>query len=337
MGLRVVGAATAETVEKRELHSAEELRAAVRDICWAAARSIVDVYGGDARSRSLLGAGPLTVLDDSELDHWLRLLRVRVAAAAEAALWRLTAEVEVSIRTSRAGQVRRAAELAVTDARDVAPPADAESVRGRMDRAVHALAIDGDAAAARSLLEQLISEEQDALRLAAGSEPAHAAVYATLLTLAFFLDCAGALLSADAEKQGSCASFASEVLQTRLSNEGSSTWNSFFLDGGGLSFTNTMLQAATELLGQQHALVATMTRLLGTPAKVAEPEEEWPDESAVRAARIADAQQSAPVPERVWAMRNAAGLRVCARAHTWLWLLLHTDVLCFRCAQRRWR
>lgn len=36
-------------------------------------------------------------------------------------------------------------------------------------------------------------------------------------------------------------------------------------------------------------------------------EEEWPDETEMRAARMADKEAKTPIPERVWALRNVAG------------------------------
>lgn len=36
-------------------------------------------------------------------------------------------------------------------------------------------------------------------------------------------------------------------------------------------------------------------------------EEDWPDGDAIRSAKVTEAQLLQPVPERVWAMRNAAG------------------------------
>jgi hypothetical protein len=308
VSVRVVGAATAEAVEKRELRSAEELRAASRDICVASARNIVGAWGGDVRAKQLLAAGPLTVLDDNELDHWMRLLRVRVAAAAHACLWRLAAEAEVGARSSSGSQVRREVDFAVADVRDVAPPEDAASVRGRMERAVQAVASLNDVAGATALLQQVLAEEREALRLSSQLEPVHAAFYATVLTLTYFLDCASGLLQAGSQTHAACVAFATELLQSTLRSRDSSTWNSFYLDGERLEFGDGVIDAAKELLGELHPLAKALEGLAGKARKV-EPveEEEWPDENAVRAARIADAQESAPVPERVWAMRNAAG------------------------------
>jgi hypothetical protein len=308
VSVRVMGAATAEAVEKRELRSAEELRAAARDICAASAQNVVGAFGGDVRAKNLLGAGPLTVLDDNELDHWMRLLRVRVAAAAQACLWRLAAEAEVGARGSRGGsQVRREAEFAVADVRDVAPPEDAASVRGRVERAVQAVASSSDAAGASALLQEVLAEEREALRLSSQLEPVHAAFYATVLTLAYFLDCASGLQEGS-EAHAACVAFATEMLQSALRNGDSSTWNSFYLDGERLAFGDGVVDAAKELLGELHPLVKALEGLSGKARKAERVEEEaWPDENAVRAARIADAQEAAPVPERVWAMRNAAG------------------------------
>jgi hypothetical protein len=301
--VRVVGAAAAEAVESRELRSAEEVRAAARDLCCAAARNVVDAYGGDVRAKSLLGAGPLMTLDDNELDHWLRMLRVRVAATAQSTLWRLVAEAEIGVRGGRTGQVRCDAELAVADVRDVAPPEDEASVRGRVERAVRALAATGDNDAARALLRAVIADERDALMRTAGMERAHAAFYGALLTLAYFLDCVGA----GSEAHASCVAFAADILQGVLRADGSSTWNSFFLDGERLFFSDAVFDAARDLLGQAHPLIQSLDALVVAPRAAAAEEEEWPDESSIRSARIADAQQAAPVPERVWAMRNAAG------------------------------
>jgi hypothetical protein len=36
-------------------------------------------------------------------------------------------------------------------------------------------------------------------------------------------------------------------------------------------------------------------------------EEEWPDETEMRAARMADREAKTPIPERVWALKNVAG------------------------------
>ena len=308
--IRVVGAAAAETVEKREVRTAQELRAAVPLVCRAAAGSVVGAFGGDARAKSLLGEGPLTVLDDSELDYWLRLLRVLLAATAARSLWRLAAEAEVGGRSGRGAgaQARLTAELALTDARDVAPPADEASVRGRMERAVQAVSWAGDVEHARALLEQLVAEQRAALSRDTGMERVHAAFYATVLTLAYFLDCAGDLLKPPGEALAACHAFAAVLLEAMLRNSESSTWNSFYLDGERLSASDDVVDAAKEILGESHPLTGMLVTLAGPAAKAPAAEEEaWPDEGAVRSARIAEAQQSVPVPERVWAMRNAAG------------------------------
>jgi hypothetical protein len=231
------------------------------------------------------------------------MLRVRVAATAQSTLWRLVAEAEIGVRGGRTGQVRCDAELAVADVRDVAPPEDEASVRGRVERAVRALAATGDNDAARALLQAVIADERDALMRTAGMERAHAAFYGALLTLAYFLDCVGAGSKAHA----SCVAFAADMLQGVLRADGSSTWNSFFLDGERLFFSDAVFDAARDLLGQAHPLIQSLDALVVAPRAAAAEEEEWPDESSIRSARIADAQQAAPVPERVWAMRNAAG------------------------------
>ena len=308
--VRVIGSVLEEVVERREVRSAEEFRIAAPEVCRATAKRIVGAFAGDARARSFMGMGPLTVLDDDELDHWARLLRVRVAADAEATVWRLMAEAEVEARR-RGGRTQRTSEFSLVDVRDVAPPQDEASVRGRVERAVDALcsAAGADSAAATQLINEVISEERNALAAASKLERVYASFYVTALVLAYFLDCAAKRFDAESEGMTACTTFASGTLIGMQQTQDDSTWNSFFLDGGErLAFTDGAVSATKDMVGEAHPLSNLIDALLLPAAKTAAaPEEDWPDEAEVRAARIADAQQSAPVPERVWAMRNAAG------------------------------
>jgi len=158
-------------------------------------------------------------------------------------------------------------------------------------------------------MQQVIAEERDTLARTSKLERVRASFYATTLVLAYFLDHAAKQLDAKSDGWARCASFASDMLLgMQRTPDGSSTWNSFFLDGERLSFDDNAVSAAKDVVGEAHPLGKMLDTLLQPAAKAAAAaEEEWPDEAEVRAARIADAQQSAPVPERVWAMRNAAG------------------------------
>ena len=313
--MRAIGAMLEEVVERREVRTAEEFRAAVPEVCDVAAKRIVGAFAGDARARSFMDTGPLTVLDDTELDHWARLLRVRVAADAEAVVWRLLAEAEVEARRGRGGRAQRTSECATVDVRDVAPPQDPASFKGRVVAAVDALCSSTGAEAA-SLLEQVIAEERDVLVGATKLERARASFLALALVLAYFLDCAAKRLDTTPDGLATCASFASDMLVGMQRTQDGTTWNSFFLDGERLAFTDGAIRLAKDLVGETHPLAKQLDAIMLPAAKAAVAvEEEWPDEAEVRAARIADAQQSAPVPERVWAMRNAAGasqLFICA-------------------------
>ena len=339
LSARVVGAATAEVLEKCEARSAAELRVAMEGLCTACACSVVATYSGDVRSKQLLGTGPLMVLDDAELELWLRVLRVKLAAAAHASLWRLLAEAEVASRSSRGAPVQRAVDVAVTDARDVAPPADAASVRGRAECAIQAVVgADGEIDGARDLLQQLAAEARGALADAAGLEPSDAAIYAAVLTTAYFVDCAREMLQDGSVAFTKCVSFAAAALQAMLRGDNSSTWKSFFTDDERLQLNERIVHAVPELLGEQHPMLLSWQSLtgLGRKAPEAVPEEDWPDEAAVRSARIAEMQDSAPVPERVWAMRNAAGARLTAwHASRFCPRTLRTPALAS--AQGRWQ
>ena len=296
-------------MERREVRTAEEFRRAVPEACGAASKRIMAAFAGDARARSFMGAGPLTVLDDNELDHWMRLLCVRMTADAEAVVWRLMAEAEVAARRGRGGRTLKAAELALADPRDVAPPQDEASVRGRVERAADALclAAGADEALAAALINQVIAEERDTLIGASKLERQQGTFYATALVLAYFLDCVSKRPNADSGDLASCTAFASDMLIGMQPADG--TWNSFYLDGGDrLSFTDRAVSAVKDVVGESHPLAKVIETLVVKATKAAAaPEEEWPDEADVRSARIAEAQQAAPVPERVWAMRNAAG------------------------------
>jgi len=298
LGVRAVGVATQEASERREAHSSQEARSVVAEVCASVARAAVRDYGNDARAKRMLGVGPLTVLDDAELSHWQHLLRVQVEACALDTLSRLTAEVEVLARKSQGKPAQRSAEVAVTVARDIAPLEDSASVRGRLQRAVDAVRA-SDADAARVLLGTVVVEERAALVAAPGVDAGKASFYGTLLTLAHFLE------RADGADEA-CVALAQDVLLSALNSSDGGSWKSCFLDTDQLELASGACSAATQLLGEEHVLVKALERLSASRAVPPPVEEEWPDESLVRAARIADAQADQPVPERVWAMRNAA-------------------------------
>ena len=307
--VRVIGAALEEMVERRQVRTAEEFRRAVSEACGAASKRVVAAFSGDARARSFMGVGPLNVIDDNELDHWMRLLCIRMTADAEAAVWRLMAEAEVAARRGRGGKAQQTAELTLSDVRDVAPPQDEASVRGRVERAEDALclAAGADEALAAALINQVIAEERDTLVGASKLERLQASFYATALVLAYFLDCVSKRPDADSGDLAKCTALASDIFIGMQPADG--TWNSFYLDGGDrLSFTDRAVSAVKDVVGESHPLAKVIETLVVKATKAAAaPEEDWPDEADVRSARIAEAQQAAPVPERVWAMRNAAG------------------------------
>ena len=315
--VRVIGAALEEMTERREVRTAEEFRRAVSEVCSAASKRVVAAFAGDARARSFMGAGLLNVIDDNELDHWARLLSVRMTADAEAVVWRLMAEAEVAARRGRGGKAQKSAELALVDARDVAPPQDEASVRGRVERAADALCVaaGADEALTAALINQVIAEERDTLVTASKLERLQASFYATALVLAYFLDCVSKRSNADPGDLAACSSFASDTFIGMQPADG--TWNSFYLDGGDrLPFTDQAVSAVKNLVGESHPLGKIIDALVVQATKLAAaPEEEWPDEADVRSARIAEAQQAAPVPERVWAMRNAAGATIACVCH----------------------
>ena len=298
LGVRAVGVATQEASERWEAHSSQEARSAVAEMCASVARAAVCDYGNDARAKGMLGVGPLTVLDDTELSHWQHLLRVQLEACSLDTLSRLTAEVEVLARKSQGKPAQRSAEVAVTVARDIAPLEDSASVRGRLQRAVDAVR-SSNADAARMLLGTVVVEERATLVAAPGVDAGRASFYGTLLTLAHFLE------RADGADEA-CVALAQDVLLSALNSSDGGSWKSCFLDTDQPELASGACSAAAQLLGEEHVLVKALKRLSSSLALPPPVEEEWPDESLVRAARIADAQADQPVPERVWAMRNAA-------------------------------
>ena len=297
---RAVGIPAPEATEKLEALSAQEARNGAVRMCSRVADTAAGSYSNDARTKSLLGMGPLTVMDDAELTHLQRLLSLVVEASAVAALWRLTAEAEVLARKAPGQPASRSAEATFEVARDIAPVQDHASVRGRIERAIAALDA-GDADTARQLVSEVAGNEAVWLQRSAGLDAAKAAFYSRLLTLAHLADRAGGAGSS----QDACFVFAAESLAASLNTQESTSWRSCFLDTDQTELAAAAFGEATRLLGDEHVLTKALGQIIAVRA-VRPAEEEWPDENDVRSARIADAQADVPVPERVWAMRNAA-------------------------------
>lgn len=266
------------------------LRLSADAMCARAACAAVQGYGGDAYAKSMLGVGPLAAMDDAELAHWQRVLHLLLQSAAKVSLLRLCAEAEVQARRSTASATRRA-ESPVACTRDIAPTTDAASVRGRLERAVEALQ-DGRLTHAVSLLRDTAAGEEAALASAINKN--ELPLHAMLLTLAHFWD--------RAADHSAVRELCSSVLREAIAAHPS--------DSGVSSPIVGTLCTVMELVGEKHPLVELIASMLTRPtpprAPEEEAEEEWPDELARRTARIAEAQASLPVPERVHAMRSAA-------------------------------
>jgi len=296
--VRAVGVAASGATEKREARSSKEARREAVYLCAAIADATARDYASDARAKSLMGMGPLTVMDDAELTHMQRLLSITLEARALAALGRVTAEAEVQARKAPRNPSTRSSEAAFEVVHDVVPPQDDASVRGRLERTIAAVEL-GDTDTARQLVDGVAADEAAWLQESAGVDSPKAAFYSRLLALAHLVDRAASSSSTEA-----CCTFAAESLAASLSTQESS-WKSFYLDTNHNELIAAAFAEASRLLGDQHVLTASLARIVAARA-VRNVEEEWPDEDAVRSARIAEAQADVPIPERVWAMRNAA-------------------------------
>lgn len=72
-------------------------------------------------------------------------------------------------------------------------------------------------------------------------------------------------------------------------------------------------------------MVLELTGVIAAKRAARMAEQEWPDDDAIRSAKLTEGELLQPVPERVWAMRNAAG------APLFLFLFLHTLALAGCC------
>lgn len=59
-------------------------------------------------------------------------------------------------------------------------------------------------------------------------------------------------------------------------------------------------------------MVLELTGVVAAKRAARMAEEDWPDDDAIRSAKLTESELVQPVPERVWAMRNAAGAPVAA-------------------------
>ena len=273
--------------------SVGDLRATFAEVCSLAVHAATGSYNNDAYAKSMLGMGPLSIMDDAEFAHWLRLLDVQLRAATMQTLQLLCAEAEVTARKSTSA-VSRTLQVALACTRDVAPPSDAVSVRGRLERAIDA-AKNSRPDEADVLLREVVAHE-DSLLASSALDARSRSFYALLLTLAHVLDRADSVPAVLA----TC---------TRRLHESivDATWQSCFLDTGNV--VAGPLAAVVELLGERHPFAEFLADMLPKPiqpCKVDADEEAWPDEAALRSSRLAEAQADMPVPERMRALRTAA-------------------------------
>lgn len=331
--LRVVGVAAAEAAEEvppPAARGAGGAGAACAPAALAAhrlARRAVAAFEGAARGRRLAprgGSPPCAeeLCDEGGLAAWGRALTAAAVAHALAAARDVLA----------AGAPPDGVALSFSCARELCPPSDAHATPAKLARAAAAAA----AAAARSggdgdidggddggggwgevaaLLADVQRCERADLEAAIADGSPSARLAPASADLAAWVLCLGALFDrAGAGCEGACVEAAARALPPALAAHaaGGPAWAGAAVSAASPPRGGDEAAAwATLLLGDDHPLCAAIARVdpagpAGRAARAAAASAPWPDEGAVRAARVAEDARAAPPAERAWALRNAA-------------------------------
>ncbi|KAK9815884.1 hypothetical protein WJX72_011277 [[Myrmecia] bisecta] len=286
------------------------VRAAEEDavrLAATAAAAACESYASAVRLQALAGQGPLEVMDEVELQHWMRVAACRAAAEAVVA-------TQAILRGFGEKPNEQRKPFQMRTERGVLPEDHPRRERTVLAQAIGHVEAEREEAAA-GVLRELMREEDEAFYQGLKA-PAPAHMGAALL-LAHFLD----RMWHDRPSRRVEASPWYEQAAALVKRELRSLTAGEPKDS--LLPTSEYISAT---LGAEHPVAASMAELaeanLSPAAKAARAEkqrlleaelaaalleEDWPDRNEIAAAKMAEQEARMPIPERVWALRNVAG------------------------------
>ncbi len=287
----------------------------VLEVVGRAVRGACSGFVSAVRLQGMMGEGPLQIMDDVELQHWMALVAARTAAAA-------LASAQPLLVTFDSSKGPATASFSTRTEYGVLPADDPRSTVAVLRRVI--IAIEGGATTT-SALEPLEDAEDAAAEMFVGglspSLPIQVSQAAQLiggaLVLAHLLD--RMLGDRPARVSDAPAWFEAAASLVRLQLR-------VLVIGAAENTLETPAALLAAALGEEHPVAREATALaeanLSTAVRREREErervrmallaeallvEEWPEESEMAAARAADREAKTPVPERVWALRNVAG------------------------------
>lgn len=311
------------------LPTSESARVAALDACTEAARAAMSAYASDQRAKRMMGdACPIGVesggFDDVEFDHWMRVAQARLDAELRQLVSRAAAGLELTLRqpggTGSDASESREAELRVE--RAALPQTDYDNVSNRLVAAASAAADEAFGAATEDLdwvtryeLGQLHGMDGGLVFPAVNANDGKenelkGVLVATMLNLSHWLARARSLAPDDEKLLERCEELAGRILN-RVANAEGSSWKAMYLDGFSGDVLAQACATARALLPDGDPVRAFLAnaeeeqrrKLAGVPTI---DEDAYPDREEARKMRFRAEQESIPLAEKLWAMRNSA-------------------------------
>lgn len=309
----LVGGATspASVLYTSPADAAEDLPRAIGQQIKAAS----DACASAMRLQAMTGAGPLEVMEESELQHWLAL------SAARATVKGITAGQAALTKLQKSNGKPSEERFEARTEYGVLPKEHAK----RTDAVIHRVIGSIEAGAAPSdihaALEDLLETDNAIFYSGFTDLPKDLAAAPKFLGGAFTLAYLLNVMLNDRPAKVSDApawfeSAAALVRQELKEMVAGAAPDALRLPDSIVTFTlGVNHPVALELASLADKNESPLTKQARQEkqrryqTELAEKllEEEWPDEEEMRAARMADRNAKTPVPERVWALRNVAG------------------------------
>ncbi|GMH42169.1 hypothetical protein BSKO_10088 [Bryopsis sp. KO-2023] len=282
----------------------DQARKRVGDLTGVVARQLADKYTSSVRVQSMASSGPLELMDELELEHWMRRVSIRCELAASQA-------AEKVLQTHKDGRVREAEEgFEIRSEWGILPKGNEGRTDFLLAKAVDSLLKPNGKNSAKKIILEMAASEATTLSKGLVSSKLNFEILALATTLAHFIDRTMEQKSIEMAEKGNelmqeilqeavvwapkdSLAPVSETLTRALGMENSvRAWMTVLAD-------RNLSKATKQLILEQQQLIEAELK-----AKVMQ--QEWPDRQELAAARAQEAEDATPVPERVWAMRNVA-------------------------------
>ncbi|CAD7703532.1 unnamed protein product [Ostreobium quekettii] len=282
--------------------SPEDAQQECGELAGTVSRTIFDRYKSAVRLQAMTSSGALEHMDEIELEHWMRRASLRTEDTAAHGL----AKALKKFKQGQGQEIRDKFE--VRTEWGVLPEGNESRTDALLASGIGRLNESGGALAVRDLLKDMMEDEK--ATFCKGMKSAECSYASEACTLAQFTD--RALQTRDQN----IADAAGEIVRAMLQGLAKGAPKDSLLP-----ISKSLIRA----MGSDHPVAALFSVIaeanLSTTARAAIKErqraaearlaaqvleEQWPDRDEIVAARVKERDESTPVPERVWALRNVA-------------------------------